>query len=132
MRIQSLGEGFGDVRNEFCGIALDHPLCLQLVAVNLLLLGLRQVDACQQGVLDLELHNLSQEHILFRRRFHIGALVHVDVQLHRLVESVVRAQNLFDNGLVLSRPCDEHVVNRLERSTVARLHARKQILQNRL
>ncbi len=70
--------------------------------------------------------------MLFRRRLHIGALVHVDVQLHRLVESVVRPQNLFDNGLVLPRPRDEHVVNLLKRGTVARLHACKHALQNRL
>ncbi len=44
------------------------------MAVNLLSLGLGQVDACQQDISDLELHDLSQEFMLFRRRFRIGAL----------------------------------------------------------
>ncbi len=61
VRIQGQGEGLGEARNELFRIALDHPHRLQLVAVNLLLLGLRQVNACQQGVFDLELHDLSQE-----------------------------------------------------------------------
>ena len=122
VRIQSQGECLGEARNELFRIALDHPHRLQLVAVNLLLLGLRQVDACQQSIFNLELHNLSQERMLFRRRLHIGALVHVNI----------RPQNLFDNGLSLPRPRDEYVVYLNKRSTVARLYACKHALQNRL
>ncbi len=66
--------------------------------------------------------------MLFHRRLYIGALVHVDVQLHRLVESVVWPQNLFDNGLVLTNPLDKHVVNLPQCCTVARLHAYKHAL----
>ncbi|HLA27426.1 MAG TPA: hypothetical protein VJZ49_05980 [Syntrophales bacterium] len=128
MRIQGLGEGLGEARNEFFGIAFDYPHRLQLVAVNLLLLGLVQVNAHQQGVFDLELHDLSQELMLFRRRLQIGALVHVSVQRHRFVESVARAQKPSDNGLVLTRPRYEQVINLLQRGTVARLHAYKHAL----
>ena len=82
VRIQGLGKGTRRIRNELFGIAFDHPLRLQLIAVNLLL-WLPPIDARQQGVFDLKLQRPFSGAQDFRHRLHIGTLFHVDVQFHR-------------------------------------------------